>query len=495
MRRRTFLQTAAVGLGLSAQRLPLVYSAAAVPAAHHVAQVVAHAERTVPEGKRAPFGWTLATVVAAREQPLLLAWPDLPANAQPTHFRIAIGLDERDEKKAEVFLPKSGDVLGVLDIRFASQFQVFELALQPADITKIRREGIALRLTAGSDLEVLTGGPNIPAALQPHLLVPGEAQPTAEFLARLNSLACVQQFGWMEGCVLDGLLDLAEQPAHAPLRAMARKHLALFVQGERLVYEGPTSSPSDGKVYGIEGSLPFAALARLQPEHPLHDIAIKFWRSRKRENGSVQDGDQLTSEGAYTVGYALAEIAHARRSEELFDLALAQVRVRQKALFDGKEFWRTRRDNGQRGNRNWARGIAWQILGLTRTLAVAKQIKGADELVPELQSFAAWALKLQREDGLWSVFADDPKLTPDTAGSAGIAAALAIGVKHGWLDTAAKRAATQAFAGLTKHLTADGFLAGVSQSNKGGEGLQRSNYRAIFQMGMGLQAQLMAALG
>ena len=34
----------------------------------------------------------------------------------------------------------------------------------------------------------------------------------------------------------------------------------------------------------------------------------------------------------------------------------------------------------------------------------------------------------------------------------------------------------------------------LSQSNKGDEGLQRSDYRSISQMGMGLMAQLIAAI-
>ncbi|HID22692.1 MAG TPA: hypothetical protein EYP14_09870 [Planctomycetaceae bacterium] len=47
---------------------------------------------------------------------------------------------------------------------------------------------------------------------------------------------------------------------------------------------------------------------------------------------------------------------------------------------------------------------------------------------------------------------------------------------------------------MEKHLTSDGLLGGASQSNKGGESLQRSDYRRVYQMAMGLQAQLIAAL-
>lgn len=324
-------------------------------------------------------------------------------------------------------MPQSGRVLGTMELRFVSQFQVYEGALPDADVAAVRREGVALRLTKGSDLEVFSAGEGLPAVLRPHLLVPGQADATTEYFARMGSLACVQQFGWMEGCVLDGLLDLAAKPEHAAMRPTAQQHLGLFFRDGKLIYENHLSAPSDGRLYGIEGGLPFAALARVEPSSPLLDLAVQFWRSRLHASGSIHDDVTMTSEGAYTVGYALAEIAQARRSEELMTMALAQVRLRQAALFDGKEFWRTRDDKDKRGNRNWARGIAWQILGLARTLVVAKARDDISDLVASLQQMANWAMRLQRPDGLWSVFADEPKLTPDTAGSAGIGAALAIG--------------------------------------------------------------------
>lgn len=493
MNRRQFLQASCGAATAFAIRSAIAADARSA-ARHLAARVVSSANLPVPRDKRAPFGWQTTTVTSADKPPLLLAWPDLPADARSTHFRIAIGLDERDEKTLEIFLPKPQRVIGSIELRFVSQFQVYQLPLTALDMVEVRREGLALRLARGSNLEILTGGADAPAALMPHLLIPGTTQPLEEFFARMNSLACVQQFGWMEGCVLDGLLDLAELPHHAAMKEMARKHMALFFKDGKLIYENHLSVPSDGKIYGIEGTLPFAALARVEPQSPLHELALQSWRGRKRPGGSIQDGTNMTSEGAYTVGYALAEIARARKSDELMQQALAQVRLRQAALFDGKQFCRTLDDAGKRGNRNWARGIAWQILGLARTLVVAKDRSDIADLVASLQQFGAWAIKLQRDDGLWSVFADEPKLTPDTAGSAGIAAALAIAARHRWLDAAARAAAQKTLAGLQKHLTPDGFLGGVSQSNKGGEGLQRSDYRSLYQMGMGLMAQLIAAL-
>lgn len=468
--------------------------AAPVWARHLPATVTSSAGLPVPEKQRAPFGWTVATVTSADKAPLVLKWQPLPEEVQPTHLRIAVGLDERDEKTAEAFLPGSGRVLGVLDLRFVTQFQLFQLPLLDGDWAAIQREGVALRLTQGSDLEILTGGPECPEALQPHLLVPGTASPREEFLARMNSLASVQQFGWMEGCVLDGLLDLGAKPGRERFRDMARRHLDLFFQGDQLIYENHLSAPSDNQIYGIEGTLPFAALVRVDPQSPLLELPLQAWEWRRRPTGSIQDRGHLSSEGAYTVAYPLALIAKARQSEVLMQDALYQVRFRQARFFDGHEFWRTYEDDGKRGNRNWARGIAWQMLGLVRTLEVAKDRRDIGDLIIHLQRFAAWAIALQREDGLWSVFADEPDLVPDTAGSAGIAAALALGAKQGWLDETAAAAARKTLSGLQAHLTPDGFLGGVSQSNKGGQGLQRSDYRAIYQMGMGLMAQLLAAL-
>lgn len=463
-------------------------------ARHLPARVVSSAGLPVPEKQRAPFGWQVTAITVADRPPLVLRWDALPEGAAPTHLRVAIGLDERDEKLAEAFLPASGRVIGAFDLRFVSQFQVYQIALGPFDVADIRSEGIALRLARGSDLEILTGGSDIPAALLPHLLVPGAATPMEEFFARMDSLACVQQFGWMEGCVMDGLLDLAELPRHASMRAMAERHLALFFKGGRLVYENHVSAPSDDRIYGIEGTLPFAALARVEPRSPLLELAVQAWEKKRRPTGSIQDGPHMSSEGAYTIAYPLALIAGARGSEAMMRDALYQVRIRQARFFDGSEFWRTYDDDGKRGNRNWARGIAWQMLGLTRTLMVAEGRQDTGDLVIQLQRFGAWAMAHQREDGLWSVIVDEKALTPDTAGSAGIAAALALGAKDGWLDAGARAAAAKTLVGLQAHLTPDGFLGGVSQSNKGGLELQRSDYRAIYQMGMGLMAQLVAAL-
>lgn len=496
MNRRSFLVSAAT----SAVTLPWIRGAAAAPAdARHLpATVKSSPALPIAAHQRPPFGWKTITIGRAPHAPVILHWPDLPASASPTHFRLAVGLDERDEKKLDVRLPQSGRLIGTIDLRFVTQFQLHELPLTARDVADLRREGLALQLASGSDLEFFSAGSDLPDALRPHLLVPGRADATTEFYARMESLACIQQFGWMEGCVLDGLLDLGELPGHVRFRTAAQRHLDLFFRDGRLVYENHLSAPSDGKIYGIEGTLPFAALARLHPQHPALDLALEFLRSRRDADGVIIDGKHTSSEGAYTVGYPLALLARARGAEELAQLAITQLNVRQARLFNGETFWRTSTvgTSGQLslGNRNWARGLAWELLGIARTLDV---LRDRSDLAEPTRSFAALAdftRRFQRTDGLWSVFIDEPTLAPDTAGSAGIAAAFALGVKGRWLGPEFRHAAARTLTGLRPHLTADGFLGGVSQSNKGGESLQRGNYRSVYQMGMGLKAQLIAAL-
>ena len=143
-------------------------AASATPkfAAHWPATVASSAGLTVPLQQREPFGWKTTAVAAGSQPPLVLAWPNLPANVAITHFRLAIGLDERDEKTVEIFLPRSGRTLGRMELLFVSQFQIYEFALKSEDVAALRREGLALRLKRGTDLEIFTAGEALPTVMR-----------------------------------------------------------------------------------------------------------------------------------------------------------------------------------------------------------------------------------------------------------------------------------------------------------------------------------------
>jgi len=464
---------------------------------YHAARVDATLPEKPNDKQAFALGWKSFEIPAAEhKRGVTLVFPNTTASG-PMRLRLTVSVDVREEKLIDVTLNNaSAEKLATFDIRFASMLELYEVPLTLEQAAKAAQFGVTLTMSKGKEpLWVVAQSPE--PALNPHLMSDHGADPKAEFLKRMNSLASLQQFGWMEGCVLDGLLDLeATDPAFAHA---AQKHLDLFsnAAGE-LRYEDATSQPRANSFATIEATLPIAQIAKVFPDHPALKIAEKFWRPRaaSRPDGLILDGKTVTSEGAYTVGYPLAVLAKMKNDADLRKMSLDQLRMRQKFLArDGGVHQRGNTEAGTVGYKDWARGIAWYMLGFARTLHELKDHSAeTEDLRAEFKRCAEWIVTLQQPDGLWLCFASDPKTSADTSGSAGIAAALAMGVRDGLLPETLMDSARKADAGLQKYLTPDGFLTGVAQSNKGGEGLQRGEYRVIFQMGMGLYAQLVAGL-
>jgi hypothetical protein len=244
----------------------------------------------------------------------------------------------------------------------------------------------------------------------------------------------------------------------------------------------------------MEGLLPFAIIAQVEPQNPVLELAEREIRARLDSENAVIDHGNTTTEGVYIAGYPLAVLAKAWDRDDLAALALAQLRTRQARSVIGGIIYQRVGGGGEPHLPNWARGVAWYLLGFARVLETLRPGVAATDLYDEFRRAALAALSFQRDDGLWGNFIDDPTSLPDTSGSAGIATALAVGANQGWLGEEARSAARRTEAGLEAHLTPDGFLGGMAQFNKGGESLQRSEYRVIAPMAMGLAAQLRAAL-
>ncbi len=474
-------------------------------------------------GKELPFGAVIS-----------LSWPDeakatnltLTANtsnvASPTNqayipmgsarLRITAAIDVREELKLEVITSRSRCSVGVFDIRYASALQPFEVVIAPEQRRKVLEEGVELSMMGEGGvfwiLQPDSALRNQAPLLFPHLLVSEEDEGDAaeqeeqrlqQMLRSLSSLSSLQPFGWLEGCVLDGLMDLSAALHDPRFKETAMRHLAYYLdENQQLKYENPRSEPVDGKVYGIEGTLPFAAWVRLQPEHPALEQALSLWRSLEREDGAICGAGMLSAEGSYTVAYPMAVLARVRQDEGLAKKAIRQLEVRRELLIDpGGVLYLRCHSDGSRTFRNWARAYAWYLLGLIRTLqelrATGYRSSSMDLCEEEFVRASKIALRYQSTDGLWSVFLDEPAVGSDASGSAGIAAALALGANAGLLPKQAHLAAERAMQGLIPYLTPDGVLGHVAQSNKGGEALQRSGYRVMFQMATGLMGQLYAA--
>ncbi|AEI40350.1 glycoside hydrolase family 88 protein [Paenibacillus mucilaginosus] len=460
---------------------------------------VTAAQAVLPAGKRIPAGWNAAAVGpgAARTQ---IAW-HLGRVSGRARLRLSAAVDIREEKLIEVRLGDSGERIGCFDIRFANVFQPHEIRLTEKQAQAAVQEGIELQLVQGKEpfwflTEAPRGLETEADLLLPHLLCEErlEGSPLQHFYKTMASVSSIQPFGWMEGCVLDGLLDLHEACQEEAFRSAAATHIRLF-QGEdgRLSYENPRSEPVEHTVYGMEGTLPFAGMMRLWGQHPLIEPALNFWRESQDQQGHILDGGMLSAEGSYTVAYPMALAARFYEGNWR-TLALKQLKVRaERLVVDGQLYLRLHED-GSRSFKNWARAHAWYLLGLVRTLDALGHSEDTAEHERELERALKAALAWQRADGLWSVFIDQPAGRADASGSAGIAAAAALAVRGGWFSMNDLQRLFRTRDALVGSLTPDGILPGVAQGNKGGVELQQGDYRVMSQMGMGLLGQLLAAL-
>lgn len=465
-------------------------------------------EASIPEGKRVPFGWKAASI--SRNHMLRLFWSEEGHHAEQAWLRITVALDMREETVIEARTAVTGKLLGSLDIRYSSALHVFQLLLSSDQAVLAIAEGIELKQTEGnSPLWILVDAVNKEEAslLLPHLQYASYGEEIDSWQAMgdgLATLSSVQPFGWMEGCVLDGLMELGSVTGKLQYHRAVERHLSFFFdERDELKYENPRSEPVDGIIYGIEGTLPFAMLARLDAHHPSIQQTIDFWQKHRQEDGTLLDGTMLSAEGSYTIAYPMAVIAKRLARKDLAELAIRQLEVRQERLVVGNDLYLRYYQDGSFTFRHWSRAYAWYLLGLARTI---KELDGARELL-DVQSLnridslkQEWvrisriALNYQLPSGMWAVFLDDPDTGEEASGTAGIATALAIGANMGILAEEALVAAKRAQAAITDYLTPDGILSGVSQGNKNGEQLQRCGYRILSLMGTGLAAQLWAEL-
>ncbi|MCL4204094.1 MAG: glycoside hydrolase family 88 protein [Pirellulaceae bacterium] len=413
-------------------------------------------------------------------------------------LRLTNSIDVRDTFGIAV-ATADGQAVGKFDLRFAGLYQVQELALSPAQAREILARGAVLRMVSGPKpvwfFAPSPGTSPAPDPVQlPHVLVAAPGQSAAQFDRRLRGLVMLQGFGWQSGCVSEGILDLGEARQDAGLLEAVDRYLGMYFTDDGVFYENPRSQPKRNRVGGVEEPLPWATLARRNPDHPAIRLGADFLVSQIDPAPVIAKGESLTTEGNYTAAYPTAVLARVLKRDRLAAMALRQLESRRIANVHGGDIYQRANPAGQGRLRNWCRGVCWYYLGMVRTLRALDDPQTAAAWQPEIQRVADLLLKYQRQDGLWGNFLHDPQVAADTSGSAGLAAALAHAHAAGWLPADARRMAQRTLDGLTAYLTPDGLLGGAAQSNKGGDGLQHGSYRVIYQMAMGLKAQLMAAL-
>lgn len=424
------------------------------------------------------------------ESVLILKWKNVDKKSlgKAPRLRITTASGLRSWQKLELTLP-GGELLGSMDISMTTSYQVFELIIPANKIDAVLKSGVEVRSRGkGEPVSFFLPGREVPDALCPHLLIPGALPPREEFLNRIVTKAGIDGYGWQGGCVLDGLAALATKAKNPEQYIKALNDLLnfYFPQGAPL-----HTYPS------IKNTSCVAQLANREPHHLEIENALAFWKSRENEQGEVVDHKQVAAEGNYTVSWPMAAISKQLNRPELAEKAIQGLRFRTKYLIDeqGNQWLRYRFDTDPlRTYKHWSRGNAWYFLGMAKTMDVLLEVPA--DLVAEFQRAAKHFAGLQDAEGMWHMFASEPETAPESSGTAGIATALAIGIRHGWLGKEYEKIARKALKALENRLTPDGFLTCVAHCNRpeGGEKFQRETKGSILKFGMGFYAQLLAEL-
>jgi rhamnogalacturonyl hydrolase YesR len=140
----------------------------------------------------------------------------------------------------------------------------------------------------------------------------------------------------------------------------------------------------------------------------------------------------------------------------------------------------------------WSRGEGWVMGGLARTLDyIPKDDPQRQFYIQQLREMSARIAQLQGEDGLWHAGLLDPASypLPEISGSALFVFGMAYGVNQGYLDAKVYRPVIErAWAGILKHVYADGRLGGIQQT-----GAEPAFYLPASSFNYGVGGYLLAA--
>lgn len=506
--RRSWLRLAgagALGVVLPGTRPSAVAATDASAAVHLPLPLVSAPEREPEEDLLTGFkgfGWQSFAVAESDGAAVVLGGlgdeaPEVPDDAE-CRLRLTNSIDVRALFKIGVRTP-GGEEIGEFDLRFAGLYQVQEIPLSPAQARTVLAGGIELFMPEGPAPTFFfapspdASPPPDPVQL-PHVLIARKGSELEQFEKRLRGLVMLQGFGWQSGCVSEGLMDLAEARGDDSLFEALDRYQDMYFTDDGVFFESPRSRPMNNRVGGVEEPLPWATLARRKPDHPALRICADFLPRSTDSTRALEEDRQMTTEANYTAAYPGAVLSKVLGRAELAELALRQLDHRRQSNVHGDRILQRGNRSGEGRLPNWCRGVCWYYLGIVRTLLALDDEQAAAAWKPEIERVAAFLIEHQRDDGLWGNFIHDPDAVTDTSGSAGVAAAMVRAHQAGWLGADALAASRRTMDGLVAKLTPDGLLGGAAQSNKGGDGLQRGDYRVLYQMGMGLMTQLMAAL-
>ncbi len=292
MNRRSFLDLSITGhLGLI--MIPKILNAGLVNSEQpndvkrYFLTITKRDEIELSEGKRFPFGWH-ATSIKPENTLVFKLKEKLPGI--PMAFRVSVAQGARVEFLLHARSAGTKTYLGAFDIRYSSALSIYELTIDKKHINEINELGIEVKLQGPTSLWIFDE--NIAtqqnALLAPHFLPAIRKGRINDFLDCFLSVNSVQPFGWREGCVLDGLWQIHERKGDKKALNTIKEHLSLFIdENQNLVYETLKGGTMLNELDGIESTLPFAILAKLDAKHQVLPIVTESWKKfTKKRRGS-----------------------------------------------------------------------------------------------------------------------------------------------------------------------------------------------------------------
>jgi unsaturated rhamnogalacturonyl hydrolase len=195
-------------------------------------------ESSLSTDKYIPFEWAFSEISNGSEG-VKLSWNQLiPTNNESIHLRITSATDVREVLVLEVKTAITGKKIADWDLRFAALMQPFDLEIPKENLKAVFTEGIILKVVKGTKPFCFFTGNNTqkiaPIAYQPHLMVRGNELKKDAWKDRLLSLESLQTFGWQQGIVWDGLLELSKYSIKA--KTVLAQQLDLYFDNNSLVY-------------------------------------------------------------------------------------------------------------------------------------------------------------------------------------------------------------------------------------------------------------------
>lgn len=257
--------------------------------------------------------------------------------------------------------------------------------------------------------------------------------------------------------------------------AEVRKLVEPYVDGTKDSLARPTS-------LHLAGHLIFAELAARTGDPRYLQLVRRVADLGFTPTGEMKESMPFHDEMSDSVFMATPIVAKAGAltgESKYFDLAARHVAFMQKLVLRPDGLYR----HSPLTDAAWGRGNAFPALGLALTLeAFPKTHPGYEHLLQAFRQHMARLAEFQTEsDGMWHEVIDEPASYAEFSATAMIGTAMAMGVRHGWLDSRTYQPLVDnAWRGVKMRIGAGGVLLDVCESTNKQPSLDAYLHRAAI---------------